>query len=188
MKRAVFVLAVCACFIINIRSAYAEMLKVGDVVYARSNLRAKASTIFWHNMSSSPIVVPVGTEVKIKATMEVIAFVTTDTNDWYGTDTKSKYWDRLFVKNRQDIGLEGLSADRKEQIKSGTVVVGMTKKEVYASKGCPAYSAWGKKTNNESLSEIMQSDKWYYMSNQRGKDVMVTFQDGAVVKIGGFEK
>ena len=36
--------------------------------------------------------------------------------------------------------------------------VRMTKEEVYVSKGCPAYIAWGKKTEKNSLNEIMKSD------------------------------
>ena len=64
----------------------------------------------------------------------------------------------------------------------------MTKEAVYASKGCPAYYAWGKKTENYSINKIMRSDKWYYMTSSRERDVMVTFNNGVVVETGEFEK
>ena len=55
-------------------------------------------------------------------------------------------------------------------------------------KGFPAYLAWGKKTFKISFNEIIKSDKWYYMTNRHGQDVMVTFENGIVIKTGGFEK
>ena len=191
MKKLSLVSLAIVCCVSFIGSAYATTFTKGDVAYARSNLRAKLGTIYWHSMSSSPIVIPVGDEVRIGGIMtqyRSLEIVTIKTKEHYDVDCSSKLWDKYFVKDKKDIGLEGLSSDKKNQIENGMVVVGMTKAEVYASKGCPAYSAWGIKSINKSFPEIMQSDKWYYMRNQRGKDVMVTFQNGNVVKIGEFEK
>lgn len=191
MKKLALALLATVCYVSFTGSAYAATFTKGDIAYARSNLRAKLSTIYWHSMSSSRIVIPVGSEVKIggiSTQYRRLEIVMIKTNEHYDVDCSSRLWDKFFVKNKKDIGLEGLSSDKKNQIENGMVVVGMTKEEVYASKGCPAYLAWGQKSGNRSLAEIMQSDKWYYMSNQRGKDVMVTFAGGAVVKAGGYEK
>ena len=189
MKKLILILLGVVCCVSFISSAYAAKLKRGDVVYARSNLRSKVDLISWHSMGSSPIVVPVGTEVSIKARGHGIAFVVTDTNNWYSIDTETgTKWDKFFVKDKKEIGLESLPSDKRSQIENGIITVGMTKEEVYASRGCPAYIAWGKTTERSSFADIMQSDKWYYMKNQRGKDVMVVFNNGVVAKIGGFEK
>ena len=189
MKRLALVLLAIVCCISFIGSVYAAPLVVGDKVYVRSNLRADGYLIVWHNMRLLKTVIPVGTEVKIeKVTWGVIEFLPTNTKKVYKVMADSNKWDKFFVKDKNDIGLEKLSSDKKDQVEKGDVVAGMTKEEVYASKGCPAYIAWGKTTEKNSLAEIMQSDKWYYMNNTRGHDVMVTFANGVVVKTGGFEQ
>lgn len=189
MRRAILALLAVMCLIGFTVNAYAEGLVRGDIAYVRSNLRAEGYKIVWHNMSSLKGLIPVGTEVKIKGSSGgLITFVTNDTNKTYYIYASSERWDKFFVKNKKDIGLDGLSPDQKKQVENCDVLVGMTKDEVYASKGCPAYIAWGVKSESKSFAEIMQSDKWYYMTSSRGHDVMATFQDGKVIKTGGFEK
>ena len=189
MKKLALVVLAVVCCVSFVSSVYAAALVKGDVVYVRSNLRAEGCKILWHNMRSMRELIPVGTEVKIKRSEgSLMTFVTTDTNKTYYVYADSNQWDKFFVKNKNDIGLEKFSPDRKGQVEHGDVTAGMSKEEVYASKGCPAYLAWGKTTERNSLNEIMQSDKWYYMTNTRGHDVMVTFANGVVVKTGGFEK
>ena len=189
MKRWALVLLVIVCFVSFMGSTYAAVLAQGDMVYVRSNLHVDGSKIFWHNMCSYRELVPVGTEVKIKGVSgDVITFVPTNAKKTYYVYADSNKWDKFFVKDKKEIGLEKLSPDRKGQVENGEVVNGMTKEEVYASKGCPAYLAWGKKTFKISFNEIIKSDKWYYMTNRHGQDVMVTFENGVVIKTGGFEK
>lgn len=189
MKKLALVLLAIVCCISFIGNTYAEALIKGDVAYVRSNLRAEGSKIVWHNMSSLKELIPVGTEVKIKGISGgLITFVTNDTNKTYYIYADSSKWNKFLVKDKKDIGLDGLSADQKTKVENGDVSLGMTKQEVYASKGCPAYRAWGKTTERDSLDDIMQSDKWYYNVSSRGHDVMATFENGVVVKTGGFEK
>ena len=187
-KLALVVLAVVCC-VSFIGSVYAAALERGEMVYVRSNLHADGNTILWHNMRLYKTLIPVGTEVKIdRSAGWRTTFVTVDTNKTFRLVADANQWDKFFVKDKKEIGLERLSSDKKDQVEKGDVVVGMTKEEVFASKGCPGYIAWGKKTEKNSLNEIMQSDKWYYLTNSRGHDVMVTFANGVVVKTGGFEK
>lgn len=190
MKKLSFALLVAICFVSFISSAYADLLKRGDVVYARSNLRAQTSgEILWHNMRSFRGLCPVSTEVKItQGAGNVIMFVTTDTKKGYVLFAADcNQWDKFFVKDKNEIGLDKFSPDIKAKVMNCEVANGMTKEEVYASKGCPAYRAWGEKTFKIPFNEIMKSDKWYYMTNRHGHDVMVTFANGVVVKTGGFE-
>lgn len=187
-KLAMALLAVVCCISFT-GSAYAATLVKGDVVYVRSNLHAEGSKILWHNMRSFRVLIPVGTEVRIKRSGgSLMTFVTTDANKTYYVYADSNQWDKFFVKDKKEIGLDRLSPNGKEQVEKGDVEVGMSKEEVYASKGCPAYSAWGMKTEGISFDSIMRSDKWYYMVSSRGHDVMVTFANGVVVKTGVFEK
>ena len=189
MCKLAFVLLMVICFVSFIGSAYASTLVKGDVVYTRSNLRAEGSKIFWHNMRSLRGLVPVGTKVSIERSAGgVITFVTTDTNKTYHVYADSRLWDKYFVKDKEEIGLEGLSPDKKDQVEKGNVVVGMTKEEVYASKGCPAYIAWGEESERIPLAEIMLYNKWYYLATSRAHDVMVIFANGVVVATGGFVK
>lgn len=172
-----------------IGSVYAAALQKGEIAYTRSNLGYERNMLFWHNMSSYEKKVPVGTEVKIEeGAGGSIAFAPKDTNKTLYIVADPNSWEKYFVKDKKDIGLDGLPTDKKNLIEGSAVIVGMSKKEVYASKGCPAYIAWGIKSNTKSLAEIMQSDKWYYQTNKRGHDVMVTFQGEVVVKTGVWEK
>ncbi len=189
MKKLVFVLLAVICFVNFTGSAHAATLIKGDVVYARSNLRADGCKIFYHNMCALGELVPVGTEVKIKeSTSREIAFVTTDINKTYYIYADSAQWGKYFVKDKNEIGLDKFSPDVRAKVMNCEVANGMTKEEVYASKGCPAFSAWGYKTEKSSLADIMESNKWYYLVTSRGHDVMVTFENGVVTKTGGFEK
>ena len=189
MKRLALVLFIVVCCASFIGNAYAGALIKGDVVYTRSSLRAEGNKIFFHNMRSLRELIPVGTEAKItKCEGGIIGFNVIDTNKTYYVYANSEQWDKFFVKDRKEIGLDKFSPDAKAKVMNCEISNGMTKEEVYASKGCPAYIAWGKTTERNSLADIMRSDKWYYNISSRGHDVMVTFENGVVVKTGGFEK
>lgn len=172
-----------------IGGVYAAALARGDVVYARSNLRADGSKMFWHNMRSFWMSIPVGAEVRIeRSDAGLMTFITTDTKKTFYLYADSGQWDKYFVKNKKEIGLERIAPGNKNFVAEGGVVMGMTKEEVYVSKGCPAYIAWGKKTEKNSLNEILKSDKWYYMDDKFCQDIMVTFVNGVVGDYGSFEK
>jgi len=159
-------------------AVYAEGLKKDDVLYARYGLRGEGNTIFYHNMSSCPIVIPLGTEVKVvglnkdKITVQMV-----DDAKIYQILAFSNCWDKYFVRDKNEIGLESVSADKKISVKSSQVVEGMTKQEVYLSKGCPAYIGYAVKSYMHSFGEVMQSDVWYYNVNSRLKDAVITFKD-----------
>lgn len=192
MRKLTLVLFVAVCCMSFIVSAYADTLKKGETVYVRSNLRPDGGKIYYHNMSGFSKVIPAGTEVKIRETRATsggaIVFTRIDTNKKYTLVANSKQWDKFFVKDKKEIGLDTFSSDNKEKVEKSGVSIGMTKEEVYASKGCPAYTAWGYATEKSDLANIMQSNKWYYMASSRGHDVMVTFENGVVSKIGVFAK
>lgn len=185
MKKIAFMLLAVVCCVSFIDRSYAATLERGDAAYARSNLRANGSTIFWHNMKKYKTIIPAGTEVKMRSKS---SFITVDANTAYTMIASPDKWDRYLVKDKKEIGLNGLSSDIKTKIENCEVTNGMTKEEVYASKGCPAFIAWGQKAKDASFNDIMQSDKWYYNFDARAHDVMVTFQNGIVVKTGGFER
>jgi hypothetical protein len=100
--------------------------------------------------------------------------------------TNAAQWDKYFVKDKTQIGLEDFSSNEKDKIINGEVVTGMTKKEAYASRGCPAYIAYGIKSNASTFGDIMQSDTWYYMKTSRAKDVLVKFENSVVSSIESY--
>ena len=189
MKKLALVLLTVVCCISFIGSIYAAELAKGETVYARSNLRAEGNVVVWHNMKSEKTLILAGTELKIVSSGgERTMFTMVGSNKQFALKADAKQWDKFFVKDRNEIGLDKFSPDVKAKVMNCDVDKGMTKEEVYVSKGCPAYWAWGNKTERSSLNEIMRSDKWYYMTSSRGHDVMVTFANGVVVKTGAFEK
>lgn len=189
MKRLTQVFFGIVCCLCLASSAFADTLAKGEIVYTRSTLKADGNTIYWHNMTLDKVIIPIGTEVKIdKCVGNRMVFVTTDTNKTFRVVAMSKYWDKFFVKSKKDLGLDTLSADKKALIDKGEVTIGMTKNEVYMSRGCPAYIKWGVKSEKYPFSDVMLSDKWYYMRSTAGHEKMIAFKDGVVVTIGGYEQ
>jgi len=161
--------------------ANTESLKKEDVLFARYGLRGEGSAISFHNMSLLPVVIPVGTEVKVISVGKGKFVVQrTDNAKKYQVLAFSDFWDKFFVRNKNEIGLETLSAGKRTLVDNNQVIDGMTKEEVYLSKGCPAYIGYGVKSNMHSFEEVMKSDVWYYNVNSRLKDAVVTFEDGRV--------
>lgn len=155
--------------------ARAEALHEGNILYARYALRGTGKMIPFHNMSAAPVLIPLGTEVMvIGVTKAKIAVQRMDNSEKYIVFAASDYWDKFFVKDKGEIDL-GMLSDADKQIMGG-----MTKEQVYLSKGCPAYIGYGIKSNMHSLSEVMKSDIWYYNINSRIKDAVITFKDGRV--------
>lgn len=187
MKRILSILAcVCICGCATPLKKM-EGVSAGDILYARSNLMVKGDTIFWHNMSGFKNMIPAGTEIDVSNfSRKAIVFSIPGKNKKYRLLAETGNYDKYFVKNKQDIGLEKISSDIMEKIKLKEISKGMTKDEVYISKGCPAYIAWGKESLRNSLKDIMSSDTWYYHKNSRVHDCSVQFKDGIVDSIGKY--
>jgi len=157
-------------------NVYADALKKQDVVVTRSNLYAKGRIVFWHNMNALTEVIPANTQVAIvESEGKKIVFLRIDNTKQYILEANASQWDKYFVKDVKEIGV----------IKS-VLAVGMTKKEVYASMGCPAYIAYGVKSYVHSLTEIMQSDTWYYMQNKRQHGKLVKFEKDIAVSVENY--
>jgi len=151
--------------------AFADGLQKGDVVYAKYGMRGKGKTIFWHNMSALPILVPAGSEVKIVG-INAKKVVFTSGSNKYTLATLTSQWDKYFVKNMSDVDVSKAA--------SGPVSVGMSKADVYLIKGCPAYIGYGELSNRHSLDEVFASNEWYYNVNSRLRDAVIYFDNGVV--------
>lgn len=176
MKRVLLILlslSLCGCAM-----SYVKMrgVSAGDTLYARSNLTVRGDTIFWHNMSALKEIIPVGTEIKIvKFSESEITFTIPGDDKKYRLVAETGYYDKFFVKNKQDIGLDKISPAVMEEIKRSKISNGMTKSEVLIAKGCPAYIAWGEKSMRHSLEDVMDSNTWYYNLNVRARECLVRF-------------
>lgn len=181
MKKILLMVLVVFLWVVIFSAAYAEAIKKNDILFARYGLRGKGRTICFHNMSVDPVVIPLGTEVKvINVGKEKIVAQRVDNINKYTVLAFSDFWDKFFVRNKNDIGIEKVSADKKESVENNQVVEGMTKEEVYLSKGCPAYIGYGVKSYMHPFREVMNSNIWYYNINSRVKDAVITFKDGNV--------
>lgn len=175
------------CFTLLVSNAYAATLQKGASVFARSNLCANSCILTWHNLTLSPDVIPAGAEVKIIICKgQEIVFTKVDSNKRYKLVANSAQWDKYFTKDKNDVNLEKYSSEKKELVTKSQVAVGMTKEEVYLAKGCPAYIGHGIKSYNHPLSDIMQSNTWYYMKDSRRHEKMVKFEKDVVVSIGDY--
>lgn len=184
MRKLLLVL-MCLCFC-GCSTPFVKMNDVGfnDTLYARSNLLVKGSTIYYHNMRVLKNVIPVGTEVKVlNFSNHVLVFSQVGTNKKYRLLAETGYYDKYFVKNKQDIGLDKMSSIVLENVKNMKVVKGMTKEEVLASYGCPAYIGWGDESLRHPLKSLLASDTWYYNVNTRDRDCLIGFKNGVVETI-----
>lgn len=156
-------------------------VKINDNLYARSNLLVKGDTIYYHNMRILKKFIPVGTEIKVlNFSDHVLVFSETGTDKKYRLLAETGYYDKYFVKNKQDIGLDKMPSSVLENVMNMKVIKGMNKEEVLASYGCPAYIGWGDESLRHSLKELLASDTWYYNFNTRNEDCLVTFKNGVV--------
>ena len=132
-------------------------------------------------MSKLKTTIPIGTAVEMtKVKNNIVKFKVLDTGKSYIIKEPSQYYAKYLVKDLAETGFENISGKMKENILNMTVVKGMTKKEVFMAKGCPAYIGYGEKSQKHSLEEIMNSDTWYYNMDTRKREMIVTFKSGAV--------
>jgi len=187
MKKA-SVLVLCMAFVmvassLSLLTSNAEVFK-GEELFTRSNLKAKGNTIFFHNMSKLKGFIPAGTAVEItKAGRNFVSFKVLENGKRYLIKEPSRYSAKFFVKSLKEIGLEKMSKETKENIGNMSAEKGMTKKEVFTAKGCPAYVAQGERSMRHSLDQIMDSDTWFYNLDSRGRESIVTFQNGVVISV-----
>ncbi len=178
MKKLLFVLlcfSLCGC-----ATSFVKMsgVSIGDTLYARSNLLVKGDTAYWHNMSALKEVIPAGTEIKIlDFSRNEIIFTISGRGKKYRLVAETGYYDKFFVKNKQDVGLEKIAANVMEEIRKRKVSKGMTKNEVLISKGCPAYIDWGEKSLRHPLQDLMDSNTWYYNVDARERECLVKFDE-----------
>ena len=160
---------------------------IGQTVFTRTNLKNQGRTIYFHNMSKTKGFIPVGTPVIIKSiAKDNIRFQLAEGDaecKTYIVKALSAYYDRYFVKSTAEIGLKKMSSSARGNIKTMVVVPGMTKEEVYVSRGCPAFIDWGVKSWAFPLDEIMESDTWYYNAGTSKIEMLVTFKNGVVAEI-----
>ena len=170
---------------ISLLTSYAEVFE-GKELFTRSNLKTNGSIIYFHNMSLSKGFIPAGTAVVItKVGKRFIKFEDLETGEKYTIKEPSAYYSKYFVESIKEVGLKKMDEKTRENIKNMSAVQGMTKKEVFTAKGCPAYIGYGEKSEKHSLDQIMDSDTWYYNANSRGREMIVTFENGAVVNVEG---
>jgi hypothetical protein len=169
---------------VELTFAREEQPLVGKEAYTRTNLKANGSTIFFHNMAKiGKTTIPVGTPVTIiSASKKVIKFRRLDEEkgEKYKIEVPASSYDKYFVANKAELGLQGLDQSTKNAIDEMRVEVGMTKSEVYMSRGCPAWIALGAKSYFCSLDQIMNSDNWYYNKNKGKEEMIVHFENGVV--------
>lgn len=176
-------LVFCATFLFSsvTFSLDAKSLK-GENFFTRTNFKAQGGVVFFHNMSNSKTIIPAGTPVTIvSAYPRSIKFrMTGDAKKTYTVTDSRDVYAKYFVKDKSEIGLEAMNEKAREAVKNMTIYQGMTKNEVFVSKGCPAYIAYGIKSWGCTLEKLMASDTWYYNIDTRSREMIVTFKDGVV--------
>lgn len=182
MKKFIAVVSclVCALLIFSSVSFATEGKPVkGEKFFTRTNLKNKGTTIFFHNMSKVKGTIPVGTPVTIKsAGGNAIRFKIDGEKKTYVIKDRATLYDKYLVSSKDEIGLQNMSDKVKAAVKAMVVYEGMTKNEVFVSKGCPAYIGHGEKSERKTLEELMASNSWYYNMDTRAREMIITFTDG----------
>ena len=159
MKK-IFGIALCTIFAVVLFSEHLLAVDKGEALFTRTNLKTHGKKIFFHNLSISLGFIPVGTNVIVKKVgKDSIRFQLVDNSKTYILTVLSEQHNKYFVKDIEEIGLENISNDVKLKIKEMAVAPGMTKKEVYISRGCPSYIAYGDKSWLYTLDQVMKKSK-----------------------------
>jgi len=158
----------------------------GQRLYTRTNLMRDGKIIYFHNMRRSKGSFPVGTEVIITGGTgwgNQIVFKLARNNWMYFLKVPPEEYKKYFVEDISEIGLQDLGDEALKNIKNMSIVPGMTKEEVYISRGCPAYIGYGVKSWGRTLSQVMESDTWYYHRTTMKKEMLVKFNSDVVAEI-----
>ena len=140
--------------------------------------------IFFYNMSKVAGIIPAGTNAVITgSTAKIIKFKKEGDKKTYCITDCPAVYSKYFVSNKDEIGFETMSDKAKTAIKLMQVYEGMTKNEVFVSKGCPAYIAHGEKSWGKTLEQLMASNSWYYNADTRRREMIISFENGVVSTI-----
>lgn len=190
--RRIFFFALCMVFFaVNAAFPADEVPLKGQTLYTRTNLTREGGVIYFHNMSHFDSFIPVGTAVII---MEgtgwgaQIMFKLAQNGRYNVMYVPPQEYRKYFVKDVGEIGLQNFSKEVLENIKNMSIVPGMTKREAYVSRGCPSYIGHGIKSYGHTLSQIMDSDTWYYNRITRKIEMQVTFKNGTVAEVTSYAK
>lgn len=180
---------VTACLLHNNLFASDGALLKGQTLYTRTNLTREGKLIYFHNMSHSKSVIPVGAAVVITEGTgwgNQIMFRLVQNNWLYILYVSPQEYEKYFVRDTKEIGLHSFSKEVLDNINGMLIAPGMTKKEVYISRGCPSYIGYGIKSCGHTLDQIMESNTWYYNRTTRKIEMLVTFKDGVVVEVTSY--
>jgi hypothetical protein len=162
----------------------------GQRAYNRVALRVwEGNEIWFTNFYHIGEFIPVGTECTItkiaKGSIKFIAL---------GKKYKLKGWlvdndvknielsfDKYFVKDRRQIGLENIDPDLLASIMRGVDKVGMTKEEVLMCVGYPSHLGIKDHTMQYTREYILEKDEWFYMQSRLGR-VTLIFEEGKLVR------
>ncbi|MBL7073048.1 MAG: hypothetical protein ISS33_04640 [Candidatus Omnitrophica bacterium] len=154
---------------------------VGKEAYTRTNLKAKGMAIYFHNMTKiGEKAIPIGTAVVITAeSKKYIKFYVVNDGRQYKLNVPASSYSKYFVEDSAPV----VNRYKKDAIGDMRVSTGMTKQEVYMSRGCPAWIALGKKSYFYTLDQILDSDNWFYNKDKRKGEMVVHFENGIVSQI-----
>jgi len=154
---------------------------VGKEAYTRTNLKANGAEIYFHNMEKiGKEIIPIGTAVVVTAeSKKYIKFYVANDGKQYRLKVPASSYSKYFVEDSAPV----VNRYKKDAIGDMRVSTGMTKQEVYMSRGCPAWIALGKKSYFYTLDQILDSDNWFYNRDKRKEEMVVHFENGIVSKI-----
>jgi hypothetical protein len=171
-------------FFSSVSFASEGSLVKGEQFFTRTNLKHEGKMIYFHNMSKEKDIIPVGTPVTIKSTSsKTIKFKMGDGEKIYRITDSPAVYSKYLVSNKDEIGLQNMNDKAKTDVKDMQIYEGMTKNEVFVSKGCPAYIGVGEKSWGKTLEQLMASNTWYYNMDTRRREMIISFQNDVVSSI-----
>jgi len=156
---------------------------VGKEAYTRTNLKADGAEIYFHNMAKiGKITIPIGTTVVIigESKKYITFYLANDgKKKKYKLNVPASSYNKYFIEEIAPT----VTQYKKDAIGDMRVSSSMTKQEVYMSRGCPAWVALGKKSYFCTLTQIMDSDSWFYNLDKKNGEMIVHFKNGSVSNI-----
>lgn len=185
----IFLLAIQSC-VASLAAYPSVAAQTEEAYYARCNIKVlKGNEINWLNFRAAEKQINLGTGLKVILSADRAIFKDASTGESYRVDLGApgvKFLEKLVVKEPVDIGKIG--KNHTNDIRSATIVKGMSKEEVYAAVCAPAF------INNDiseqaGYAEVIQADKWVYKTNKFGNNITIEFdKSGLAASITGLEK
>lgn len=187
------ILYCCASF----KTAYDESginTLTGQVVFNRVSFRTYGDNkISYANRYHGGIFISAGSKCTIKdITKKSIKFTVLGTEyelvNWLmkTSNLSSKdvtlSFNKFFVKNKNEVGLDKINRDFLDNIISGIAEVGMNKKEILLSLGYPGYLGRKNPTIDDDRDFILLQDDWYYLRGRWAK-ALLKFRAGKLYLI-----